>query len=107
MLQRERSSRESLHLLPNLHPAKDDFVTIQIASESIIIPHIPLTNLQPRMLVLCPCDDEIPRDDSVPRLKVESVISKELHEDDPRIAIPEQKKSHRSAITVPEVEEMH
>jgi hypothetical protein len=94
MLQRESSISASLHLQPNLHSENFDFVTLQIASESIIIPHIPLTKLQPLTLVLCPCDDEMPKDDSVPRIKFESVMLKELLDDDPRRTVPEHTKSH-------------
>jgi hypothetical protein len=98
---------ESLDLQPNLHPVKFVFLISHIASESVIIPHIPLTKLQSHRLVLCPCDDDIPIDESVSRLNVEFATSNELFIDDPLMAIPEQTKSQWFAITSPAVHETH
>ena len=51
MLQLVRYNDESLDLQPNLQPANVEFLTSQIASESIMSPHIPLKNLQSLRLV--------------------------------------------------------
>jgi hypothetical protein len=58
-------------------------------------------------VVLCPCDDEIPRDDSFVRLNVQPLISKELFGDDPLNTTPAQTKPQSLAMTNPAVEEIH
>jgi hypothetical protein len=98
---------ESLDLQPNLHPSNVEFLASHIASESIIIPHIPLLKMQLPTVVLCPCDDEMPRDDSFVRLNVQPLISKELLGDDPLNTTPAQIKPQSLAMTNPAVEEIH
>ena len=107
ILQAVSCSSESLHLQPNLQRAKVDFWMVQIASESIIIPHIPSLKLQSLKCVLWAWDEEIPMDDSVLRLNVEFDTSNELFDDVPLNATPEQLNSQWSATTTPALDETH